>query len=196
MPVVASFLAAQPAMRVEVVLSDRYLDLIEEGLEVALRIGSLPASGLVARPLGHVRRVLVAAPDYLKRHSAPASPTELAGHTTIATESRGAPLEWRFRHGVQEYSTRLLPRLLVNDVDATLLAVRAGQGIGRALSYQVADDLAAGTLVRLLPEWEPAPLPVQLVVTSARHMPSRVRAFMDHAAPKLAAMSVLRNIYG
>lgn len=194
MPVVASFLAAYPAVRVEVVLSDRYRDLIEEGLEVALRIGSLPASGLVARPLGHVRRLLVANPDYLARHAAPRVPADLAGHTSIATESRGEPLEWRFRRAGREQTVRLVPRLLVNDVDATLLAVRAGHGIGRALSYQMADDLAAGTLVRLLPEWEPAPQPVQLVVPSARLMPTRVRAFLDHAVPRLAALAVLRDI--
>ncbi len=194
MPVVTSFLAAYPALRVEVMLSDRYRDLIEEGLEVALRIGSLPASGMVARPLGHVRRLLVASPDYLSRHATPTVPVDLANHTTIATESRGEPLEWRFRRAGRDQTVRLVPRLQVNDVDATLLAVRAGHGIGRALSYQVADDLAAGTLVRLMPEWELPPLPVQLVVPSARHMPVRVRVFLDHAVPRLAALAVLRDI--
>ena len=191
-PLVASFLDAHPAVTVELVLSDRTLNLVEEGLDVAVRIGRLADSGLVARRVGEVRRLLVASPDYLARRGVPRSPADLARHDVIFSSTRPAPLEWRFGAG-RGTAVRLAPRLLVNEVDAMLLAVRAGRGIGRPLSYQVADDLASGALVRLLPELEPPALPVQLVTPAARHPPARVRAFLDHAARSLAALDVVRR---
>jgi DNA-binding transcriptional LysR family regulator len=192
MPLVSSFVDAHPELRAELVLSDRYLDLLEEGLDVALRIGQLADSGLVARRVGQVRRVVVAAPSYLAERGAPHDPRDLASHGIVFTSGRGTPVEWRFRQRGREQSVRLAPRLIVNQVDAALSAARDGRGIASALSYQVAADLAAGRLVRLLKEFEGPPLPVQLVVSSARHMPARVRAFLDHAAAGLAKLDVLR----
>jgi DNA-binding transcriptional LysR family regulator len=192
--IVAGFLDAHPKVSINLVLADWNLDLIEEGLDVAVRIGRLADSGLVARRVGEVRRVLVAAPAYLERRGAPRGPSELSGHEVIFVSSRNAVPEWRF-HGPsgREAVVRLAPRLTVNEVDAMLLAVRAGRGLGRALSYQVADDLASGQLVRLLPEFEPPAAPVQLVVPSARHMTAKVRAFLDHAARSLSALEVIRE---
>ncbi len=192
MPLVSSFLDAHPELRAELILSDRYLDLIEEGLDVALRIGQLADSGLVARRVGQVRRVVVAAPSYLAERGTPREPGELSSHSIIFTSGRAAPMEWRFRDGARERAVRLAPRLIVNQVDAALSAARDGRGIASALSYQVAADLVAGRLVRLLVSFERSPLPVQLVVASARHMPLRVRAFLDHAAGGLAKLEVLR----
>ena len=191
-PIVASFLDAWPAVRVELVLSDKSLDLFDERLDVAVRIGRLGDSSLVVRRVGEVRRMLVASPAYLARRGRPESPADLAGHDLIFTSGSSAPLEWRFGPGLRGQAVALSPRLVVNDTDATLLAVRAGRGIGRALSYQVADDLAAQTLQRLLPEWEPPPLPVQLVVPSARQLPQKTRAFLDHAARALSVLGVIR----
>lgn len=191
-PVVNGYLDRYPGMQVELVLNDRNLDLIEEGLDVAVRIGALADTGMVARRVGEVRRVLVASPAYLSRRGAPRSPAELAGHDVIFTSTRAQALEWRFRHAGRDRAVQLTPRLMVNEVDAVLLAAKAGRGLARALSYQVADDLAAGTLVRLLPEYEPAPLPVQLVVPSARHMAPRLRAFLDHAVDALGQLAVIR----
>jgi DNA-binding transcriptional LysR family regulator len=173
-------------------LSDRYLDLIEEGLDVALRIGQLVDSGLVARRVGQVRRVVVAAPSYLAECGTPREPAELSSHSIIFTSARGTPMEWRFRDGARERSVRLAPRLIVNQVDAALSAARDGRGIASALSYQVAADFAARRLVRLLKDFERPALPVQLVVASTRHMPGRVRAFLDHAATGLTKLEVLR----
>jgi len=192
-PVVSSFLEAHPQMRVELVLDDGTLDLIEEGLDLAVRIGRLGDSSLVARRVGEVRRLLVASPAYVARRGAPRSPADLAGHDVIFTSGRAGPLEWRFRRSGRDVAVRPTPRLIVNEVDAMLIAVRAGHGIGRPLSYQVADDLAAHSLLRLLPEWEPQPLPVQLVTPSARHLAPKTRAFLDHAARSLAALEVLRR---
>jgi len=191
-PIVASFLDAHPGVRVELVLGDRNLDLIGDGLDVALRIGPLADSSLVARRVGEVRRVLVASPSYLAVRPAPRGLDDLARHDVVFTATRPGPLEWRFGGAARRSVVRLVPRLLVNDVEATLLAARAGRGIARALSYQVADDLASGALVRLLPEREPPALPVQLVVPSARHLAAKSRSFVDHAARALAALGVIR----
>ena len=195
-PLVAGFLDAHPAVRVELVLADRNLDLVEEGLDVGVRIGRLADSGLVARRVGEVRRVLVASPDYLATRGTPRTPRDLAGHDAIfSSGGRPTPVEWRFREGARGRVVRLAPRLLVNEVEAALVAARMGRGIAMALSYQVADDLAAGNLVRLLPMHEPSPLPVQLVAPGGgRHMASGgVRAFLDHAARSLGALEVIRS---
>ena len=191
-PVVASFLDAHPDLRVELVLNDRNLNLIEDGLDVALRIGQLADASLIVRRVGEVRRVLIASPSYLAGRGPLRTPRDLAHHDVAFTATRPGPLAWRFAGSPRDRVVRLVPRLIVNEVDAMLLAVRAGHGIGRALSYQVADDLASGALVRLLADREPAPLPVQLVVPSARHLSAKARGFLDHAARALATLGVIR----
>lgn len=193
-PIVASFLDAFPELRVELVLDDRGLDLIEQGLDVGVRIGRLGDSSLVARKVGHVRRLVVASPAYLAARGTPRTPAELANHDVIFTSNLARTLEWRFRRAGRDHPVRLTPRLIVNEVESMLIAVRAGRGIGRPLSYQVADDLASRTLLRLLPEFEPPPLPVQLVVPSARHLAPKVRAFLDHAGSTLLTLGVLRGL--
>jgi DNA-binding transcriptional LysR family regulator len=190
-PIVASFLDAYPGVRVELVLHDRNLDLIDDELDVAVRIGALGDSSLVARRVGEVRRVVVASPSYLAGRAPLRTPRDLLHHDIVFTATRPGMLAWRF--GAEREVVRLVPRLIVNEVDAALLAVRAGRGVARALSYQVADDLTSGALVRLLPDREPPPLPVQLVVPSARHMSAKARSFVDHAARALATLPVLRS---
>ncbi|MHB8815367.1 MAG: LysR substrate-binding domain-containing protein, partial [Steroidobacteraceae bacterium] len=181
-----------PDAQVELVLHDRHLDLIDEGLDAAVRIGALSDSSLMVRCVGQVHRVLVASPDYLARRGTPKRPAELAPHDTIFGTSDQRPLEWRFRGRGRATAVRLAPRLLVNDVEAQLVAARAGRGIARVLSYQVIEDLAAGALVRLLQRFEPPPLPVQLVTARRGHMPPKVRAFLDHAAQHLGDLRVIR----
>ena len=190
-PLVTAFLQRFPQTQVELVLNDRYLDLIDEALDVAIRIGALSDSSLLVRRVGEVRRMVVASPDYLALRGTPAKPAELAAHDTIfSTSTTSELMEWRFgSHG--RTAVRLAPRLLVNDVDARLAAARAGQGIVRVLSYQVSEDLAAGKLVRLLRAYEPPPLPVQLVAASRVHMLPKIRAFLDLAAEQLATLRVL-----
>jgi DNA-binding transcriptional LysR family regulator len=193
-PLVTAFLDAFPETQVELALHDRNLDLIEEGLDVAVRIGALSDSNLLARRVGVVRRVLVASPRYLATHGTPARPADLAAHDTIFGTAKEGPLEWRFDTRGRTTVVRLSPRLLVNEIEAQLIAARAGRGIARVLSYQVADDLAKGTLVRLMSECEPAPLPVQLVTLGRIGMPPKVRAFLDYVAPRLSELRVIRNI--
>ncbi|WP_353641039.1 LysR family transcriptional regulator [Mesorhizobium sp. WSM2239] len=190
--VVTSFLDAFPEVQVELILNDRNLDLIEEGLDVAVRIGPLSDSALLVRRVGEVRRVVVASPEYLRSRGIPERPADLAKHDTIFNSLRSGAREWRFGPAARGTVVRLSPRLLVNDVESQLLAARAGRGIARFLSYQVADDLAAGSLVRLIAEFEPPPLPVQLVARSGPHMPAKVRAFLDHAAAAFQELAVIR----
>lgn len=125
-PVATSFLDMWPALRIEMLLSDRNLDLIEEGLDVAVRIGRLADSGLMVRRVGEVRRVLVASPAYLAARGQPRHPDDLAGHDIIFTSSLLGPLVWRFHVDGQERAFRVEPRLMLNDIEAKLVAVRAG----------------------------------------------------------------------
>lgn len=191
-PCVLAFQAVHPDLRVELELADRNLDLVEEGLDVAVRIGPLADSGLLARRIGALRRVLLASPDYLAAHGTPTTPADLAQHATIVSSSRGGLLEWRFLDHGRERVVRLAPRLLVNDIEAMLLAARSGFGLARALSYQVVDEFDAGSLVRLLAEFEPAAEPVQLVFSGRGMMRPSVRAFVEFAADYLARLGVVR----
>ncbi|CAI0917539.1 LysR family transcriptional regulator [Serratia grimesii] len=193
-PVVMAFLDHYPQMQIEMVLNDRNLDLIDEGLDVAIRIGHLQDSSRVARRLGQVSRVTVASPAYLARRGEPQEPAQLADHDTIVGTQRASLREWRFDPQENGERVRLTPRLLLNEVETQLLAVRAGKGIARLLSYQVADDLAAGTLVRLLPSYEPLPMPVQLVAQNAQRMPLKVRTFWDYAWQALSQLAQIQPV--
>jgi DNA-binding transcriptional LysR family regulator len=186
-PIVSAFLNEYPEVRVELSLNDHNLDLIEQGLDVAVRIGPLEDSSLVARQVGSVGRVVVASPAYLARRGVPRTPQDLVNHDTIFGMTRSPAREWRFGPSSRGVTVRLSPRLLVDDVEAQLQAVRAGRGIARVLSYQVRDELDSGTLVRLLVDFEPEPVPVQLVTSSRTNMAPKVRAFLD------AAVKVFRD---
>jgi DNA-binding transcriptional LysR family regulator len=192
-PIVSSFLDRFPETQIELVLNDRNLDLIEEGLDLAVRIGPLSDSALKVRRVGEVRRVVVASPNYLARRGTPKTPADLARHDTIFGTARAGAPEWRFGPSTRGPVVRLSPRLLVNEIEAQLIAARAGRGIARVLSYQVAEDLAAGALQRLLPAYEPASLPVQLVTLSGGHRAPKVRAFLDHAAEALHELGVIHQ---
>lgn len=189
-PVLAAFLDAHPQVTGELMLNDRNLDLLDEGLHVALRIATLADSSLIVRKVGEVRRVVAAAPAYLARRGTPARPADLAEHEIIYSSTQPGPTEWRFAGGE---TVRLRPRLMVNAVEPVVAAAVEGRGVTRVLSYQVADEFADGRLVRLLPDHEPAPIPVQLVTASGRLMPQRVRAFLDFAAERLAGLAVVRG---
>ena len=192
-PLVSGFLDRFPEVQVELVFNDRNLDLIEERLDAALRIGRLHDSTLVARKVGEVRQVLVASPAYLAARGEPRTPADLEAHDTIFGSLWSGVPEWRF--GAEDRATvvRLSPRLLVNDAEAVLYAARAGRGIARLLSYQAADDLAAGTLARLMVDFEPEPLPVQLVTSSAGRRTPKLRAFLDHAAAVLRTLPIIHS---
>lgn len=191
-PAVLAFLDLHPALQIEMVFNDRNIDLIEHGVDLALRIGSLPDTSMVARRVGTVGRVIVASPAYLARSGTPRSPHELGEHDVIFSSAASNVAEWRFRQEGRDVSVKLDPRLTVNEIDAVIMAVLAGRGIGRALSYQVADQLADGSLVRLLQDYEPPATPVQLVMQSGCYLPARLRACVDFLAQRLGALPVLQ----
>jgi DNA-binding transcriptional LysR family regulator len=191
-PIVSAFLNEHPEIQIELTLNDRNLDLIEQGLDLAVRIGGLPDSTLIARQVGSVQRLIVASPRYIAARGAPRVPSDLAKHDTIFGMARSSAREWRFGRKGRGAVVRLSPRLLVDDVETQVQAAKAGRGVTRVLSYQVTKELAAGTLVRLLRDFEPEPLPVQLVTMSRVHMTSKVRAFIDTAVRMLRTVNVIQ----
>ena len=185
LPVVNNLLAAYPKLTVRMTLSDRFARLVDEGVDVAIRIADLNDSGLVAVRLATVRRVSVASPAYLADRGAPASAAELPGHDVITYENPDQGDDWRFGKGKQP--VRVRPRLLVNTVDAALAAAELGLGITRALSYQVADAVRDDRL-RLLPAaFSSAPLPVSAVYTARRVASQNAAAFIQAARTRLKA---------
>jgi DNA-binding transcriptional LysR family regulator len=188
-PIVTRFLDRFADVEVELLLGDRNLDLIDEAIDVAVRIGHLPDSSLIARPVGEVRRLWVASPGYLGKRGTPRTPADLAAHDVILGVT--AP-DWRFAGARTAAPRRLRGRLRVDDVETRLRAARAGRGITQLLSYQAADDLAAGSLVRVFRRHEPPPLPVQLVTKDRAYRAPKVDAFLDFAARRLLALAVIR----
>lgn len=186
-PVVCAFLAQYPRVSVSVMLLDRLTNLVDEGIDVAVRIGALPDSSLVAKKVGTVRRILVASPDYLARRGVPQTPAELRVHSIIAFTGLMPNREWRFLDGRSGQTVSFLPRLEINDAIAAIDAAVMGEGITIALSYMVADQIAAGRLVPVLEEFTPPAVPVNLVYPQNRLIAPKVRAFVDFATPRFRA---------
>ncbi|HBT12502.1 LysR family transcriptional regulator [Erwinia persicina] len=192
-PLVMTFLERYPDIEIELLLSDSYQDLIEQGLDMAVRIGQLRDSSLVATEVGQVYRMLVASPAYLMRHGHPQRPAMLTQHHLIAGNTPSVQREWRFGSDSQQERVRITPRLSVNEVETQLMTARAGQGIARLLSYQVYEDLRRGTLCEVLTDYRPPPVPVQLVAQNVKYMPAKVRAFWDLARATLPELESLRE---
>lgn len=189
-PLVAEFLDAWPEVTAELLLVDRPVNLVEEGYDVALRIGELPSYGLLGVRVGAVRRVVCGAPSYFARFGRPARPEDLAeGHRMIVTGP--APRDWRF--GADQRSVvRPGRQLCVNTVAASIEVARQGWGVCRVLSYQVAEDLKQGRLATVLEEHEPASVPVHIVHPGGRKTPAKLRAFIDFAVERLRRLPALR----
>ncbi|MGQ3102256.1 MAG: LysR family transcriptional regulator [Sphingopyxis solisilvae] len=177
LPVAGALIAAHPALAVRMMLIDRNVRIVEEGIDVAVRIGALADSGLKAVRIGWVRQMLVASPAYLARRGAPQAIAELAGHELIGTMGPRAAGEWQLASGKWRLDPR--PRLVLNTVDGALAAAEAGLGIANLLSYQIADALDAGRLIALLADEQPPPLPVHLLFEPSRAGLPAVRAFVD-----------------
>ena len=178
-PVIAEMLEKNRDVAADLLLVDRNVSLVEEGIDVAVRIGRLDDSALVARLLGEVPRVVCASPAYLRRHGTPRIPEELREHECLRFSGLTPGREWTFIRDGKEVRTAVGGRFSCNVGEPVIDAARAGAGVMMALGYQVADDLAAGRLVRVLENFETPPLPVNAVYHSPRLMAARVRVFLD-----------------
>jgi len=185
LPIVGEFLKAYPKVSVRLVLGDRLLNLTEDHVDLALRIGALPDSGLVSTGLGKIRRVVCASPAYLADYGVPKSPQELGSHQCVSFEHLTSAHEWRFQIEGAEVAVPVHARLVVNTAEAAIDAAIAGTGITGVFSYQVEPALRAGSLRVLLRRFEPDPIPVSFLYPGRGRLPLKLRALLDFAAPRL-----------
>ncbi|MEN3348385.1 MAG: hypothetical protein V7632_2020 [Bradyrhizobium sp.] len=180
-PMLADFLHRHPALSVDLLLVDRVVDMVEEDIHLAIRIGRLRDSQLVARGLADIRMITCASPDYLARRSEPRTPHDLTSHDCLVFSDAPGSAEWRFADGTKTgRKFRISGRLWMNSLDALVGAARDGAGIVRVPSWQVEQDIAAGRLQRVLIDHEPAPTPLHLMFQPSRLASPKVRAFVDY----------------
>ena len=175
-PVMSAYLSRYPDVSAELRLEDRQVNLVEDGIDCAVRIGHLADSSLVARQVGSMRWIVVGAPAYFKAQSEPRTPEALVKHQTIQF---GPWTDWRFVKEDRELGIAISPRLVTNNADAAIQYAEAGGGVTRVLAYQAADALGRGRLKRLLTKFEQPPLPIHIVFPSSRLLSAKVRAFVD-----------------
>jgi DNA-binding transcriptional LysR family regulator len=187
MPIALDYLTRYPKVDLSCWFIDRVVNMVDEGLDVGVRIGELPSSSLQASRVGRVRRVVCASPAYLAKHGMPAGPDDLASHATILSSGVSASPEWRFNAKDGPIVTPLHARVTTTTNDSAIAAAVAGFGIARVLSYQIANQLRDGTLQIILAEFEPPALPVNVVHREGRHATRKVRAFLDLAIDTLRA---------
>ena len=178
-PLMSTYLKRYPDVAGDLRLSDRMVNLVEEGIDVAVRIGHLPDSSLVARAVGDMRRMVVASPDYLAAHGEPHHPSEIAAHRTVHFGALSAAPDWRFVEDGREVRVACAPRFTTNSADAAIYHAEQGGGLTRVLAYQAAEGLASGRLKAVLVDYEIAPLPIHLVYPTSRLLSAKVRAFVD-----------------
>ncbi len=187
-PALPAFLARHPGIGVDLGSSDRAVDLLHEGIDCALRVGELPDSSLVARPLGAFRLINCASPGYVARHGAPGRPDDLSRHQAVCYASRpGARVaRWEWLEGGQPRALAMPARVSVNNVETYIACCLAGLGLIQVPAFDVREHLEAGDLVEVLPDWPAAPMPVQIVYPHQRYLSRRVRVFGDWLAEILA----------
>ncbi|MDC0744936.1 LysR family transcriptional regulator [Polyangium mundeleinium] len=185
-PIVAEFLERHPDVQIQMVCTDRRVDLVEERFDMAIRAGPLQDSMLVARHLGTAKTALVAAPSYCKRHGIPQTPADLQKHSCVAFGVNATPNVWIFESGGKRTEVRITPRLTVNDQELIREAVLAGVGIAWLPEHLYTDGLRKGHLRRLLPEWgAPADVPVHALYPTTRQLSPKVVAFIDLVAKRI-----------
>jgi DNA-binding transcriptional LysR family regulator len=178
-PVLTAYLRRYPEVGADLRLSDRMINLVEEGVDLAVRIGHLPDSSLVARHVGQMRRIVVASTDYLKARGEPQRPADIAAHDTIQFGAMSAAPDWRFVEDGQEIRISPSPRFSSNSADAAIQYAEAGGGLTRVLAYQAAASLKAGRLKIVLAKFEQPPLPIHIVYPTSRLLSAKVRTFID-----------------
>ncbi len=184
-PILVDFLGKYPQVSARLLLHDRVVDLMDEGLDVAVRIAHLEDSSLTSVKVGAVRRVTCASPKYLAEHGVPRTPRDLADHHTFVFSSERSTPAWSFEQRGKALSFRPRARLLANASEVGIDAALAGAGVTRVLSYMVAAHVRAGRLQLVLEDYEAAPLPIHVVYREGRRAPARVRALVDFSVPRL-----------
>lgn len=187
MPGIVDYLQRFPATEVSALFVDRVVNLLEEGVDVAVRIGELGDSSFKALRVGSVRKVLCASPDYIARYGLPTNPEALVNHSVIVATNLSANIEWRFMQDAKPLAVRIKPRLSVTSNDSAIEAAVRGLGITRLMSYQVAPELASGKLKIILSEFEPAPVPIHILHREGRYAATKIRSFIDLMAERLRA---------
>jgi DNA-binding transcriptional LysR family regulator len=178
-PVMSTYLKRHPDVSAELRLEDRLVNLVEDGIDLAVRIGHLADSSLVARHVGVMRRIVVASPAYLKRHGEPKTPEAIASHQTIQFGASAATAEWRFVEDGREVRVDVTPCFSTNSADAAIQYAEQGGGLTRVLAYQAADAIRRGRLKVMLQKFEQPPLPIHIVYPTSRLLSAKVRAFID-----------------
>jgi DNA-binding transcriptional LysR family regulator len=189
-PVVTEFLGLHPEVSVNLMLSDALSNIVEEGIDLAVRIGRLQDSGLVARKLGEVRRVACASPAYLKRRGTPKTPKDLATHSCLQFGALSPTPYWEFHEAGKPRQVRIQGNFSSNQGAPVIAAARAGLGIVFTLSYQVQELVAKGELRVVLQPYEAPPIPVSVILPSGRMQPARVKALADFLQARIAAKSL------
>ncbi|MEO8302493.1 MAG: LysR family transcriptional regulator [Betaproteobacteria bacterium] len=190
-PIVTEYLLRYPEVTASCWFLDRVVNMMDEGVDVAVRIGDLPDSSMQAIPVGTVRRVICAAPNYLEQHGIPQTPDDLASHTVVSASAVTPTSEWRLSEGGETRLVKVRARMITTTNDSAMAAAVSGFGLTRLLSYQVADQLRDGILQTVLTEFEPVALPVTLLHREGRHASSKARAFLDLAIERLRANPAL-----
>ena len=190
MPSIVRYLQQYPEVDVSAYFLDRIVNMVEEGMDVAVRIGPLPDSGLKALRVGRVRRMLCASPEYLARQGVPQHPSDLPAHAVIATTNLSPRAGWRFGVTDEPTMVRIKPRLTVTSNDGAIAAALGGLGIARLLSYQVVDEIASGQLQVILADYEEAPWPIHVLHRESKHGSAKVRMFVDMLAHELRAQGL------
>lgn len=183
-PLVSGFVARHPEVKVELLMLDRVVNLVEEGLDASVRIGALADSSLVAIGIGRTRRVVCASPAFLKRHGRVRTPADLARHPCIRFTGLASG-DWEFRSGGKPLRVRVEGPIATNQIDAAIDACVQGLGCGMFFCYQVGALVRAGRLRYVLEAHEPEPVPVSIVYPQARLVSARLRAFIDWIVPRL-----------
>jgi DNA-binding transcriptional LysR family regulator len=188
-PIVNEFVGRYPSVSVNLLLVDRFANLVEEGLDVAVRVARLRDSSLVAIPVGQARRVVCASPHYLRRHGVPRVPQDIAKHRCVRYTGLAARDEWHFRVGRRNVTVPILSVISCNQIDSAVDACINGLGLGMFFSYQVGLHRTSGELRYLLEEFEIEPLPIQLIYPHSKLLSTKVRAFVDACVKQLRTMN-------
>ena len=190
-PILGDYLDQYPEVNAEAMFVDRVVNMMDEGLDVAIRIGELPDSSLSAIRVGSIRRVMFASPDYLKKHGTPEKPQDISDHRLIHSLAISATADWTFQDKGRPLSVPGTERLRINTNDAVIELALRGWGLSRLMSYQVAPWLADGQLQTVLDDFEPAPLPIHVIHGQGRRVSAKIRSFVDFMVERLRADTAL-----